>query len=168
MINTAELLKQIRYQFMLDWHGIHGAPHWGRVLDNGLRLSERTGARTDVVTLFAFIHDARRQHDGSDSDHGNRAANYALELRGSCFEIDDMGMALLTDACRGHSDGMTEADVTIQTCWDADRLDLGRVGTRPVPRRLCTLAARDPAVIEWAYRRSIGKPARQLISTGWV
>lgn len=167
-MDTKELLTQIRLQFRLDWQGIHGAPHWGRVLDNGLRLSERTGARADVVTLFAFIHDSRRQHDGTDSDHGYLAADFALELRGRCFEIDDMGMELLTEACRGHSDGLTEADVTIQTCWDADRLDLGRVGTRPAPRRLCTPSARDPAVIEWAYRRSIGKPARQLISIGWV
>jgi uncharacterized protein len=44
----------------------------------------------------------------------------------------------------------------VQTCWDADRLDLGRVGKRPDPRRLCTPAARDRDVIEWAYRRSLG------------
>lgn len=27
-----------------------------------------------------------------------------------------------------HSDGYTEGDITVQVCWDADRLDLGRVG----------------------------------------
>jgi uncharacterized protein len=45
-------------------------------------------------------------------------------------------------------------DITVLTCWDADRLDLGRVGIRPAAHRLCTDAARDPAMIEWAYRRS--------------
>jgi uncharacterized protein len=40
------------------------------------------------------------------------------------------------------------------TCWDADRLDLGRIGIRPKGTKLCTSAARDPAVIEWAYQRS--------------
>jgi uncharacterized protein len=45
--------------------------------------------------------------------------------------------------------------VTVQTCWDADRLDLGRVGKHPHPRYLCTPAARDREVIEWAYRRSV-------------
>jgi uncharacterized protein len=161
-IDTRELLKQIRAQFLLDWQGIHGAPHWSRVLDNGLRLSELTGARADVVALFAFLHDARRRHDGVDFDHGHLAADYALELRGHCFEIDDAGFILLTAACRGHSDGLIEADVTIQTCWDADRLDLGRVGKRPDPRRLCTPAAGDPKLIEWAYQRSLGRPARFL------
>jgi uncharacterized protein len=157
-----ELLKHLRARFQLDWQGIHGAPHWSRVLDNGLRLAERTGARIDVVTLFAFLHDSRRVDDGSDHGHGRRAAEYAVELRGRCFEVDDAGFGLLTAACVGHSDGLTEADVTIQTCWDADRLDLGRVGRRPDPRRLCTAPAREPATIEWAYQRSRGRANRML------
>jgi uncharacterized protein len=161
-MDTAELLKHIRARFQLDWQGIHGAPHWARVLDNGLRVAERTGARIDVVTLFAFLHDSRRVDDGTDEGHGERAAGYAVELRGRCFEIDDAGFKLLTAACRGHSDGLTRADVTIQTCWDADRLDLGRVGRRPDPCRLCTPAARDPAIIEWAYQRSRGRANRAL------
>ena len=55
----------------------------------------------------------------------------------------------------GFTDGGTEADVTVQTCWDADRLDLGRVGIRPHPRYLCTPAARSAEVIEWAHARSL-------------
>ncbi|MFM7531655.1 MAG: hypothetical protein ACKO5J_04035, partial [Rubrivivax sp.] len=53
-----------------------------------------------------------------------------------------------------HSSGLTEADVTVQTCWDADRLDLGRVGIRPSPRYLCTPAARQPETIARAYAAS--------------
>ena len=74
-MDTAELLKHIRSQFKLNWRGIHGAPHWSRVLDNGLRLAERTSARSDVITLFAFLHDSRRVDDGTDHGHGQRAAN---------------------------------------------------------------------------------------------
>ena len=161
-MDTAELLKHIRSQFKPNWRGIHGAPHWSRVLDNGLRLAERTSARSDVVTLFAFLHDSRRVDDGTDHGHGQRAAEYAIELRGRCFEIDDEGFVLLTAACRGHSDGLTQADVTIQTCWDADRLDLGRVNRRPDPRLLCTAVAREPSIIEWAYQRSRGRAGRTL------
>src|SRR5262245_42304235 len=129
-MDTGALLRHIRAQFRLDWQGIHGAPHWGRVLDNGLRVAEVTGARADVVTLFAFLHDSCREDDGTDDGHGGRAAVYARELRGRCFDIDDAGFVLLVAACAGHSDGLTQADVTVQTCWDADRLDLGRVGRR--------------------------------------
>jgi uncharacterized protein len=45
---------------------------------------------------------------------------------------------------------------TIQASWDADRLDLGRVGTTPDPARLCTAAARDPEMFRWAGQRSGG------------
>ena len=47
------------------------------------------------------------------------------------------------------------ADVTVQTCWDADRLDLGRVGTTPKAEYLCTDAGKDPDMIEWAHGRAV-------------
>jgi uncharacterized protein len=72
------------------------------------------------------------------------------------FELGSDELNDLVTACKGHSDGLCEGSVTVLTCWDADRLDLGRVGIKPHPNRLCTDAARDPAVIEWVYRRSIG------------
>jgi uncharacterized protein len=58
------------------------------------------------------------------------------------FTATDAEMSLLIDACTRHSDGHLEADVTVQTCWDADRLDLPRVGIRPLPQFLCTEAAK--------------------------
>jgi uncharacterized protein len=59
--------------------------------------------------------------------------------------------------------GRTEADNTIQTCWDADRLDLGRVGIVPDPSRLCTAAAKEPAIRAWAYQRSCESDAPSLV-----
>ena len=50
---------------------------------------------------------------------------------------------------------MIEGDITIQTCWDSDRLEFGRVGIKPSPERLCTEFARRKDVIEAAYDRSI-------------
>ncbi len=153
MVNK-ELIRKIRGQFALDWRGINGSPHWSRVLENGRRLSETTGARLEVVELFAFLHDSRRLNDGFDPGHGARAARFAESLQGTLFELAPNHLELLTVACRGHSDGMMEGDPTVLTCWDADRLDLGRVGIRPRPELLCTEAARDPRILEWAYKRS--------------
>ena len=59
------------------------------------------------------------------------------------------------DACKYHSDGFVKGDITVQTCWDSDRLDLGRVGIKPLADKLCTKAAKKNEVIEAAYRRSI-------------
>lgn len=149
------LVEVLRSRFVLDWSGIHGAPHWARVRVNGLRLARLNGADPTVVELFAFIHDACREHDGHDPEHGARSAALAAELNGTVFHLGRREARLLELACRDHSDGGTRADVTVQTCWDADRLDLGRVGIVPDPRRLCTRVARTPEVIEEAYQRSI-------------
>jgi len=145
----------LRAEFQLDWRGIHGVGHWTRVRYNGLVLASATGALPHVVELFAFLHDARREHDGHDRTHGERAAELARELQGRFFSLEPRELKLLEQACREHSDGHTEADPTVQTCWDADRLDLGRVGKKPDPTRLCTAAARTPEMIAAAYERSV-------------
>lgn len=149
------LIRAIRRAYAMRWDGIHGAAHWTRVRENGLRLAPLTGARPHVVELFAFLHDSQRRNDLHDPEHGPRAARLAARLRGSAFDLEADDFDLLFIACRDHSDGLTEGDVTVRTCWDADRLDLGRVGIRPSAPHLCTEAARDPAFIEWAYARSI-------------
>lgn len=154
-VRLAQLFQFLRGCFALDWRGIHGAPHWARVRLNGLRVAQHTGATIEVVEYFALLHDCRRQHDGRDPDHGRRGAELAHSLRGSLVLLPDSDFERLHYACVHHSAGLTEADVTVQTCWDADRLDLGRVGIRPHPSRLCTSAARSPAMIERAYRASV-------------
>jgi uncharacterized protein len=55
---------------------------------------------------------------------------------------------------RLHSDGHTESEPGIVACWDADRLDLGRIGITPEPHRLCTAPARDPQRIARAMAMS--------------
>jgi uncharacterized protein len=150
----SELIATIRAQFPLDLYGIHGIQHWERVRDNGVRLALTTGANQTVVELFAYLHDSRRLDDFDDPGHGDRAAAYLQTLQRRYFEISDEELELLVHACRHHSDGLMEGDVTVLTCWDADRLDLGRVGIRPDPRYLCTTAARKPEMLAWAYRRT--------------
>jgi uncharacterized protein len=150
-----QLIEIVRQQFRLEWLGIHGVPHWGRVRWNGLAMARVNGAREDIVELFAFLHDSQRFHDGRDREHGARAADFTLELNRDLLKLDRAGLEMLAYAVRHHSDGLIEADLTVQTCWDSDRLDLGRVGITPRPDRLCTEQARDPMLFEIAYRRSV-------------
>jgi uncharacterized protein len=74
---------------------------------------------------------------------------------------------LLHTACADHTKGLLDADITIQTCWDADRLDLGRVGIVPDPDRLCTDAAREPTFQDWAYQRSVRSEGTTDLSALW-
>lgn len=152
---SQELIDYIKQTYTLHWNGIHGWTHWVRVYENGMRLAQLNGANQTVVRLFAFTHDMARQSDGSDYEHGPRAADRIhSELQGKFIHLDPAELELLTQAVRLHTRGLVEADITVQTCWDADRLDLGRVGIIPTPPRLCTAAARDADVIAWAIRRS--------------
>ncbi len=160
-MNRKPIIHRILEDYALPWHGTHGVGHSARVLENGLRLADMTGADIEVVQLFAVFHDSRRVNEGTDFRHGQRSAEYAAELRGQVFDLPDDQFALLFDACAGHTDGGTIGDITIQTCWDADRLDLGRVGICPDPTRLCTDAARR--IIKWADRRACFQVAPQIV-----
>jgi uncharacterized protein len=152
---------------VLDWDGIHGIGHWARVLENGLRLAQETGADPNIVTLFAAFHDARRLNDGYDPDHGARGAQLAAKLRGVLFEVDDRAFSLLEYACLWHSTGLTVADISVQCCWDADRLDLGRVSMEPDPILLCTDAAKVKSIRRWADGRASMAFIPDLIRPLW-
>ena len=151
-----ELLNHLVSTFALNPCGIHGKRHWLRVLRNGRELAAATGANLRVVELFAVLHDSKRENDDHDPEHGPRAAEHARSLCGQWFELDVQELDVLCRACELHADGLiTDAEPTVLACWDADRLDLGRVGTKPHPARLCTQYAKREDVLEAAYERSL-------------
>ena len=121
---------------------------------NGRLLADTENANLKVVELFCLLHDTQRRNEDRDPEHGSRAADYAQAIRGTLFELNEEEMELLDEALRYHSDGYVDADITVQVCWDADRLDLGRVGIRPSYHKLCTASAKSERFIEAAYRRS--------------
>lgn len=140
-----ELMRAILDQYQLDVMGIHGLGHWARVCSNGLYLADREGLESDVVELFALFHDACREDDGHDREHGLRAAQLAESLRGVHYDLPDEDFQRLWNACIAHSEGLLHADPVVEVCWDADRLDLTRIGVQPIPGLLCTASARAVA-----------------------
>ena len=58
--------------------------------------------------------------------------------------------------------------MTIQTCWDADRLDLIRAGITPDPNHLCTAAAKEPKIIRWANARSKNGTIPEFVHIDWL
>jgi uncharacterized protein len=166
-VNIPLVLNAILENYQLPWNGAHGVAHWARVLENGRRLTEFTAANSDVVALFAILHDSQRQNEGHDPDHGPRAALYAAEIRGTVLDLPDDQFALLQRACAGHTHERTHHDITVQTCWDADRLDLGRVGILPHPSRLCTSVAKLPETIRWADGRAACDVVPNFVEDEW-
>ena len=122
---------------------IHGPEHWARVERNGIYIGEQTGADLTVIRLFALFHDCRRQNDGIDPGHGRRGAEYAKTLRHELIEISDEQFDTFYNACKLHTRQIHTEDVTVGACWDADRLDLGRIGIKPIAKFLNTTIAKN-------------------------
>lgn len=125
---------------------LHGPEHWHSVAAAAVRLLH-AGERADrpLALLFALLHDARRLDDGTDHEHGPRAADLLHELleRG-LLDMPELRATRLDDALRAHARGAVSEDPTIALCWDADRLDIGRVGY-----------ALDPALFSTATGRAL-------------
>ena len=102
-----------------------------------------------------------REDEDTDIQHGNRAADFVKLIAGDWIHLNSDQLDQLVEACRYHSMGRLTHDVTIQTCWDADRLDLGRVGKRPHPTYLGAKVAREPNFLEAAYKRSTQRFSKQ-------
>jgi uncharacterized protein len=52
---------------------------------------------------------------------------------------------LLQEACRLHTSAHRTGNPTIDACFDADRLDLGRVGITPDPNKMATEKGKEMA-----------------------
>lgn len=121
-------------QYPLDIDGIHGFNHWCSVATNGLACAENTPADKWVILLFSFFHDCCREHDGREPYHGERAAQFIIDNREEFPQLSDIQINKLVMACEGHNLGEISKDITIGCCWDADRLDLIRIGIQPRAR----------------------------------
>ena len=151
------LLAEVRRGFVLDWTGDHGAHHWGRVRHHAMTIARARTADVLVVELFAFLHDSQREDEWRDPGHGNRGAEFARSLQGRFFELRPAQLDRLAYAIRHHSGGEVSTDATIQSCWDGDRLDLGRVGIKPTDKYLSEEGSRR---IKMAYAWSRGRARR--------
>jgi uncharacterized protein len=155
----ATAIGLVRKRRMDPW-GLHGLAHWWRVRHNGLLVSDALGANPRVVRLFAIFHDSHREDDGTDPEHGPRAAEWLAKVRhateaGACEcsetcatlrSLTDAEFLALHTACDLHTRASHHDDATVAACFVADRLDLSRVGFRPDPRLMpapATLLHRD-------------------------
>jgi uncharacterized protein len=140
----AGLISFLRKVYQCDWDGLHGINHWNRVANNGKaigKLQRLKSADLLIINLFSYLHDSCRQNEDEDVNHGQRAAVMAWDLNGLCYDLSKCCIDKLCDAIAGHSYGTISSDITIQTCWDADRLDLNRVGLIPLEKYLSKEAA---------------------------
>ena len=125
-----ELVNQLQRESKLFHSPIHGFKHWRTVEKNGLYLSQFNDGDPAVISHFAYFHDCMRVNEQRDDGHGIRGGKYALNNR-DLLDLDDDQLNILYKACAGHTGGRNPSNDTIACCWEADRLDLRRVGIKP-------------------------------------
>ena len=135
-------IEQIKQWAISRWTlgKTHGLSHWERVERNGILLATPECDVT-VIRLFAYLHDSCRENDGYDVEHGPRAAKMIEGLRKTLLkDLTDEQFKLLQEACRLHTSTHHTGDP-----FDADRLDLGRVGITPDPKKMATNKGKELA-----------------------
>jgi hypothetical protein len=147
-----DLVAEVHDRSPLAGSAAHGGHHWRLVAWTGHTLMQQLrGVDPLVVLLFALFHDSQRESEYGDPGHGRRGADLARELLTMPrWKIDGYQLDLLVLACELHTGSGPTSDATLGVCWDSDRLNLWRVGTKPDAGYLSTATARAPERIEWA------------------
>lgn len=158
------MLTRIKSRFALDWWGHHGVRHWARVRGNARIIAKHVdGVDTQVTDLFAVLHDAWRADEFEDPGHGGRAMAWVRRTHAQ----DRLGLTpeqfhTLLIAIERHSNQRPLAyNVTMAACWNADRLDLGRVGITPEKRLLYPEALPPDHIIEAMHQRAMAERHKQ-------
>ncbi len=136
----------------IDFNSIHGISHWQNVYRLGKKLAAINGADEKIIYYFAHWHDFFRQRDYEDAKHGHRAAAYLDDYRCDLSydlnkkQVEKLKFAIIHHADKKEKiiklDNELKNDITVQTCWDADRLDLGRLSIIPESSQLFTETAK--------------------------
>jgi uncharacterized protein len=168
-VTQPSLVRAVLGGYRLPLDGVHGPAHWLRVLANGRALAALTpDADTEVVGLFALLHDSRRVNEHTDPEHGQRTADFARHLANQgLLPMEGPRIAVLAAACARHELGEVTDHPTIGCCWDADRLELSRLHRRPKAHLLSTKAALDPALQAAAWARGTGRKVDPALAREW-
>lgn len=130
-------------EFKLGLDSIHGPNHWEDVERKVMAIAKESCADMMVCRLFAILHDCKRENEHKDDLHGTRSSRFIKELyEQGKLPINESQLEKLMIACVNHTKGFTTNDPTIGSCWDADRMDLVRVGKIPDFEFFSTYAAK--------------------------
>ena len=140
---------------------LHGVAHWTRVHRYGLLLAdslELPDTEKLAIALFGWTHDLARTDDAGGNVHAYDGAKYVQVVTDNLFrDFPNTTLDVVKVAIRYHSDGMNTEEAihelaitehsnwsresvlnVIGCCWDADRLDLLRLGIVPNESKMST------------------------------
>lgn len=140
MRNILEILFNFEYKLLSECicgrTQIHGLDHLRNVGYLSGKFAAELGISLETAIIGGFLHDCARSDDSDDAFHAEKSALLARKLiKKNYSNIDE---ELVYKTILFHSGGKT-TDNHIQGCvWDADRLDLIRLGIQPKKELLST------------------------------
>jgi uncharacterized protein len=127
----------------------HGMDHFLDVARSAGEIAAVTpGANFVGAVLAAAYHDLGRYHDNPDPEHGRRSAKIVKRYDLLVPWRSLINEKEVLDAIKYHTDGKVTTNPTMGSLWDADRLELHRVGILPDPRLMSTVEGKKRAQ-EW-------------------
>lgn len=146
-------LKKILNKNKLE-NSKYGISHIGRVIENGLLLSDYLNSNSKIVILFAIFSVAARENEEYDPDYGLRAANLVKDFENKIkleeSEIEELENALIQLSIRKET-----SSKTINACLDALELDSMINGIYPNKEKMNTEYAKNAGIITWAMKRGM-------------
>ncbi len=136
---------------------LHGVSHLRRVAILSGRLANAVGEDVESAVVMGFLHDCARSNDGNDTEHGHESAFLARGLIERFYPHLDVDR--ICEAIAGHADGEVTIDPLTACLWDADRLELKRIGRTIDLDLLSTKVAR-----RLARRRQQGVKFKEQVS----
>ena len=125
--------------------GIHGIPHLRRVSFIAGRIANFYGENVESAVVAGFLHDCARTDDGGGKRHAYDSAVLAKRVLAQFYPHLDS--ARICKCIELHTDGKITTDRLLGSVWDADRLDLSRLGYKIIPELLSTDTARRLAAL---------------------
>ena len=125
---------------------VHGMGHLRRVSSTAGRMAAILDEDIESAVVGGFLHDCARTDDGGGTSHAHSSAQLAKDIMITCYPHLDIARL-----CRGiaqHADGMITDDPLIGCVWDADRLDLSRLGIEVDLDLLSTFVARRLVMLQ--------------------
>jgi uncharacterized protein len=126
-------LRQISTQHCLEEGGSHGLDHSERVLQNALAIGRKMGARLEILTPAALLHDIGRSEESRTQGkvcHADLGADMAAPiLRELGYSAEDQ--AAICHCIRAHRfrGGSEPESLEARILFDADKLDsIGAIG----------------------------------------
>lgn len=142
--NIIKIVNEIDNKFAplckCSYTKIHGINHLRQVAYLAGRFAYSINECEETAIIGGYLHDCARENDGNGNSHAHESALLATKIISKFYP--EINIERVYNAIFFHADGLITDDPFIGCIWDADRLNLVRIGIIPKVELLSTEVAK--------------------------